>query len=464
MQTKENNVTNGAESDPPSAGEYMSSTIPANDSAEPRSETMDLEDHSDYDGIIAKDTSAVANTEDFVGFSIGQEQLRMQSSETPAFEKAEALDKSKAYFDLEPEDADVDEGESYPETNTALQSLDERVTGVSEDQPLPSRKLPEDPSPLSTSRSIIKDGLGTRTRRSSSGSPGMVDTLRRLLPDLPSLSFSNGPGLPTFGFGSKSRVSSPVNRPKRSSTLFSRGNLPWTSSNQSPERAVTSTETTNPRPKEDDPAAASPLAGNNNLDIGGARTGVESGPYASNTLSRNTTRDGRLLRRATSESSLFMRADLERTTTQDDAEKWASVSEQINSRFKAITDSFQDSAITRHSRIPKMPRVSLAFRSGLQRSNSDAARLNTDRNVAMAQLDATMMESESRFASRSVSKTKHAHPILKQAVLDLTGDVVVLGGYRGSILRSAKPPNKQLWVPVKVRNHLIRFCNQVYGV
>jgi pimeloyl-ACP methyl ester carboxylesterase len=33
---------------------------------------------------------------------------------------------------------------------------------------------------------------------------------------------------------------------------------------------------------------------------------------------------------------------------------------------------------------------------------------------------------------------------------ELTGDIVIMGGYRGSILRSAKPPNRQLWVPVKV--------------
>jgi hypothetical protein len=42
------------------------------------------------------------------------------------------------------------------------------------------------------------------------------------------------------------------------------------------------------------------------------------------------------------------------------------------------------------------------------------------------------------------------HPILEEAMSDLTGDVVILGGYRGSILRSAKPPHRQLWVPMKV--------------
>lgn len=41
------------------------------------------------------------------------------------------------------------------------------------------------------------------------------------------------------------------------------------------------------------------------------------------------------------------------------------------------------------------------------------------------------------------------HPL--SSVLDsLTGDIVVLGGYRGSILRSARAPHRQVWVPVKV--------------
>lgn len=37
------------------------------------------------------------------------------------------------------------------------------------------------------------------------------------------------------------------------------------------------------------------------------------------------------------------------------------------------------------------------------------------------------------------------------AVLEtLVGDIVVLGGYRGSVLRSAAPPHPQVWIPMKV--------------
>ncbi|KAK4975531.1 hypothetical protein LTR28_009578, partial [Elasticomyces elasticus] len=52
--------------------------------------------------------------------------------------------------------------------------------------------------------------------------------------------------------------------------------------------------------------------------------------------------------------------------------------------------------------------------------------------------------------TNSVTKMAQTHPYFIKAVSELTGDVVVLGGYRGSILRSAEPPHRQLWVPIKV--------------
>lgn len=45
---------------------------------------------------------------------------------------------------------------------------------------------------------------------------------------------------------------------------------------------------------------------------------------------------------------------------------------------------------------------------------------------------------------------KPTHSSLDNALEKLTGDLVIMGGYRGSILRSAKPPFQQLWVPLKV--------------
>lgn len=55
-----------------------------------------------------------------------------------------------------------------------------------------------------------------------------------------------------------------------------------------------------------------------------------------------------------------------------------------------------------------------------------------------------------RSSSLQVGPRPSQDPL--DAVLEtLTGDVVIMGGYRGSILRSAKPPRRRLWVPVKVQ-------------
>ncbi|KAL9052632.1 MAG: hypothetical protein Q9162_005258 [Coniocarpon cinnabarinum] len=43
-----------------------------------------------------------------------------------------------------------------------------------------------------------------------------------------------------------------------------------------------------------------------------------------------------------------------------------------------------------------------------------------------------------------------AHPEFTRALKHAKGDLVILGGYRGSVLRSAQPPHRQMWVPVKV--------------
>lgn len=467
METKEGSGKEGEETNFRSVNAHNSSTISRTVSFAATGRATDIEEHSEYDGTIALNTSPDGNIEDVVGFSIGQEQLRMKSLDTPAFEKAKALNQSKDYFDLEPEDEDLHEGGASPE---AYQDYEENTGGAQLDvlaevepecaahQFPPSKASPEDASRSGISRSILKDGLGPRLRRASSDSISMVGTLKKLLPDISSMSFPKAPGMPTFGFGSKARGESQLPRSKRSSTLFSRGNLPWLPSGQSPDRSIITNNTAESLFGEDSTSAAS-LAGNNHVGgVEGSDRTVVPDFYESSPLSAWSTHNRRLLRRAISENSLFIRNDLERTTTQDDAEKWANVSEQINSRFKAITDSFQDSAI---SRLPRMPNVSFgSFRPGVRRSGSDIARQNGS-HVATAQGDVASKEISALngVASHPPKQSKHAHPVLNQAVSSLRGDVVVLGGYRGSILRSAKPPNKQLWVPVKVRNVLENLTN-----
>ena len=422
-----------------------------------------MEGLSENDGAVGIDILPAQGIEDIVGFSIGQEQLRMKSPDTPAFEKAKALDQSKDYFDLEPEDGEQKEGDGSLHTYQDLQigsnvmhgTLDGEASKSPDRQPSSFGSSAEEASRSSYTRSVMKDGLGSRIRRASSESSGMVDTLKKLLPDLPSISLPRAPGLASLVFGSKSKTDHQPNGSKRSSTLFSGSNLPWVSLGHSPDRAVTAAEPNQSPHEQKDSAFAFRLYSHENLPLSS---------WQQHLLSPRATPKQRSLRRATSESSIFMHNDLDRTTTQDDAEKWTNVSEQINSRFKAITDSFQDSAL---GRMPKMPSVSLSSLKpgGIQRNNSDDTKFSSHHIDASAQRGSATNKPAiaNTNASSSSKQAKHTHPILNEAVSDLAGDVVVLGGYRGSILRSAKPPHKQLWVPVKVRM-LLLLSSSCYGL
>ena len=163
---------------------------------------------------------------------------------------------------------------------------------------------------------------------------------------------------------------------------------------------------------------------------------------------------GSLLHRSTSDQSLLLRKVTSGSSLGDDS-RWENVQEQVNSRMKAIKDSFQDSSI----RLPRMPNVSSlnfdAFRPDFTRSRAQSEAKGpmqiTDGGAYATHV--TVPHGLQCSAMNSIPadrKPKSTSSYLEQALEHLTGDLVVMGGYRGSILRSAKPPNRQLWVPIKV--------------
>ena len=182
--------------------------------------------------------------------------------------------------------------------------------------------------------------------------------------------------------------------------------------------------------------------------------------HLSSDMTALSTRGSRL-RRSTSDQSLMLRRATSTGSSLGDDSRWENVQDQVNSRMKAIKDSLQDSSI----RLPRMPNVSSL--------NLDAFRPDFTRPRAQSEAKGlTLMENEEvpiraraypmhGTAPRSSQlpgmngtprdrKLRSANSCLEQALEDLTGDLVVMGGYRGSTLRSAKPPNRQLWVPLKV--------------
>lgn len=125
-----------------------------------------------------------------------------------------------------------------------------------------------------------------------------------------------------------------------------------------------------------------------------------------------------VLRRSTSDDSLLYHSMSRVSSVGSD--RYIDVNDQINSRFKAIVDSLPDRPTF------KLPQIPNIVSSPLKRFQHPISPLS---------LTASAVNSGSA---------------LDRVLESLTGDIVILGGYRGSVLRSAQPPNRQLWVPMKV--------------
>ena len=154
-----------------------------------------------------------------------------------------------------------------------------------------------------------------------------------------------------------------------------------------------------------------------------------------------------MLRRSSSDQSLYLRAS-STASSLDQVPRYEHVHQQVNSRFKAIKDSLQDSS----SRLLSMPSLHLqdmrsdwGYKQGLQDATQRRANTFTDNPNTMNGEKAQPFRPQPTRVNSA-----HLNPALAEAMSEMTGDVVVMGGYRGSILRSAKPPRRQLWVPMKV--------------
>lgn len=171
------------------------------------------------------------------------------------------------------------------------------------------------------------------------------------------------------------------------------------------------------------------------------------------------------LKRSISDQSLAIRRASSLGSSLGDDTRWENVQKMVNSRTKAIADSLQDSNI----RLPSLPSVNLgSLRADFLRgraasdtirspqlnrwSGSFQAAFHGSPHYENGNTQANLRPQKIAVDGLQTSKTspKAVNPHFTQALESLTGDIVIMGGYRGSILRSAKPPHRQLWVPVKV--------------
>ncbi|KAH0149140.1 hypothetical protein KCU82_g13232, partial [Aureobasidium melanogenum] len=166
----------------------------------------------------------------------------------------------------------------------------------------------------------------------------------------------------------------------------------------------------------------------------------------------NSGRSNRSLRRSASDTSLQTSRTLSRVPSLGDDSRFEHVQAQVNSRMKAIRDSWQDTNI----RLPLLPSFASLSDLSLTRGSSVSKKSQTSNpSSSTGTLPSSANGRHSTHLPRAstaphANKTAQQHPHFSKALDDLTGDVVVLGGYRGSILRSAEPPHRQLWAPIKV--------------
>ncbi|KAL6903038.1 hypothetical protein GGI43DRAFT_330872 [Trichoderma evansii] len=157
-----------------------------------------------------------------------------------------------------------------------------------------------------------------------------------------------------------------------------------------------------------------------------------------------------LLRRTTSDDSMLYHS-LSRASSLGDDDRFTDVREMVNVRFMAIKHSLPD---VPNFKIPNIPGL-----AGLQaisrRSTISLNGIFSNENSSKQNLE-TPKEAPKEIPTDDSER-------LDRVLEELTGDIVVMGGYRGSVLRSAEPPHQQLWAPVKLGLNL-RKANLEVGL
>lgn len=417
-----------------------------------------FEDLSDTEDVLGDDIT-FEDASSLLEPAISQTVTRLKSSKTPAAEKAMILEENGGYFE--------EEGLANGEADSSDENITPGSPDLSSAEPpkreemslgkLPSPRIPDSEIPITPWQAGPKDlqvhpqpsMQGVFSGRNRSLSNG-AETLRKLLPKgLPSMAqigdflSSNSPTKGSFGISLSPKVS-------KDTAKLRKGELrPQASSGNTSPRFESIVPSHPPSQSHSTHGVRSPLG-----------------------------RQGSL-RRVTSDDSLLYHS-LSRASSLGDDTRFENQREMVNSRMKAIKDSLQDRSSFRMPSIPSipsMPRVpSFSFNMNFLNSNSTSpmrSRANTDPSSGILSSNttkkkpsgsptrsSTMTNSvamEKVMPQRQRAATDHVRPttsgqtidILDSALEGLTGDVVIMGGYRGSILRSTKT-NRQLWVPVKV--------------
>ncbi|KPI41322.1 uncharacterized protein AB675_8133 [Cyphellophora attinorum] len=397
--------------------------------------------------------------EDVIGVSISGAQSLLKSPQTPAIEKQRVLERSLDYFDQQTKP------DTIPEAADNDDSSPNHSPVVSPWQAHPSADQ------KSSISGAFNDARNSTKRRSRSSS-NMFGSLIKMLPDLPSLpnlkSITNvgGTDMATRQSSNESSKTSASSGdgggraietlPTRSKPFYSYiggvdgpadkqpGPIPQSDGvrdmfNAAIRRTDSSRTTRSKRHSDPAVAPSATLAHESSHGLDGS---------AASMLEPNSPGTTAQMRR-NSESSLYLSRRVTSASTYDDTSLFANVTDMANSRFKAITDSLQNSTI-------RFPRFMNALQTANQSKNVST---ETTRNTVINARSSKNEHIHQYTSIHDIKKSKklieletnphRAHPLFFEALDELEGDLVIMGGYRGSILRDAKS-HRQLWAPVKV--------------
>jgi hypothetical protein len=392
-----------------------------------------------------------------ISISIGREQTRLTSPKTPAAEKAAALDQTDGGILFEGFEDHIDTTPVQPPiTRVPSDSDSEDVNAVSQRQVRPrdgQRREPQPrerlPSPwragpktfhdkASDHRSILRQTLQSGRRRASSGG-SMGDTVRKYMPfSFPSLPKSKDLhfSLPSFSAFSLDGQTTPSTSDRRR-----RGTFAYAPSSGSIPQGDGSYESRVQQQKRASRGTMSPSSQSSTAPIPQREFGTDSeSTIAPPNVRPSSERPTPRLRRSNSEGSLLVYRTKSFASSLGDDSRFESVQEQVNNRMKAIRDSWQDANFKFPS--PNLPNFNFSYRDDLfkPRNGSVSQQDGTTHKVSLRAQDApsgTATRSNAKRPSLATMAESETQTYFAQALQELEGDLVVLGGYRGSILRSA---------------------------
>ena len=443
-----------------SSVDIPSSSQPMSISIAPAAVSHELSDDipEDMEDMTEDTNISDSDAESLIGISMSRAASRLKSPKTPTVEKLKALGVDGGFFEsglesmpttehapplTEEEETELSSGIPSPLGDRLAQTYKEQKGVVAEALPSPnltdeavaSSLGTSDPRPLAVRResppqSSLAGVFGGERKRSLSGSAA---ALKKFLP--------NGlPSMATVGHFFGSTNGHPHVRTFSSNSLKDSGNTRSDNSSGSKGSPILSSRT-------------------QTFESIVVTRHISGGP-------RSTS-----IRRVTSDDSLLYHS-ISRASSLGDDTRFENHHDQVNSRVKAIRDSLQDRSsfkLPQMPNLPSMPRVPSFSFSTFLNSSTVPARWRSDTDILPDILPDALVKRKSVIPTpvpgpgstgatmtRPVALRETTRPAsdsntkyLDRAMESLVGDIVIMGGYRGSILRSAKT-KRQVWVPVKV--------------